>query len=102
MYWFRIKTRINGIYIAKDELEITEEPQKQTLTGFIRSKKSEKKVPFTQGSMVSQGKLGNLKVFCMKSQGKSGKKIPVENEVSRSTFGFQNCFHKKSYWVCLF
>ena len=32
-------------------------------TEFIRSGKSGKKVPFTQGVMESQGKLGNLKVF---------------------------------------
>ena len=37
-------------------------------------------------------KVRELENFCIKSQGKSGKKIPVENEVSRSTFGFQNCF----------
>ena len=30
--------------------------------------------------------------FLHKSQGKSGEKLPVENEVSRSTFGFQNYF----------
>ena len=31
--------------------------------GFIRSGKSGKKVPFTQGVMESQGKSGNLKIF---------------------------------------
>ena len=41
------------------------------------------------------GKSGKVREFenlCIKSQGKSGKKIPIENEVSRSTFGSQNCF----------
>ena len=33
------------------------------MSGFIRSGKSGKKVPFTQGVVESQGKSGNLKIF---------------------------------------
>ena len=54
-------------------------------SGFMRSGKSGKKAPFTQGVMESQG----IWKFLHK---KSEKKIPVENEGSRSTFGFQNFF----------
>ena len=32
-------------------------------SGFIRSGKSEKKVPFTQGFMESQGKSGDVEIF---------------------------------------
>ena len=46
---------------------------------------------YTRGHGKS-GKVREFENFCLKSQGKSGEKIPVENEVSRSTFGFQNCF----------
>ena len=46
---------------------------------------------YTRGHGKS-GKVKEFENFCVKSQGKSRKELPVENKVSRSTFGFQNCF----------
>ena len=50
-----------------------------------------KKYLYTRGH-GQPGKVSEFENFCIKSQGKSEKKIPVENEVSRSTFGLQKCF----------
>ena len=55
----------------------------------------EERTFYTRGHGRS-GKVRQFETFCTKSQRESGKKIPLENEVSRSTFGFQNCFDKKS------
>ena len=65
--------------------------QMPSVPGFIWSGKSEESTFYTRGHRKS-GKVREFENFCIKSQGKSGKKIPVENEVSRSTSGFQNCF----------
>ena len=46
---------------------------------------------YTSGHGQS-GKVSEFENFSIKSQRKSEKKLPVENEVSRSTFGFQKCF----------
>ena len=77
--------------VANDVIEIVPVVTDKTITRFMWSRKSGKKILFTQGVMESQGK-SEFENFCIRSQEKSGKKVPVENEVCRSTFGFQNCF----------
>ena len=49
---------------------------------------------FTKGVMESR-KVREFENFYIKSQGKSGKKIPLKNEVSRSTFWFAKLFSIK-------
>ena len=49
--------------VANDAIEIVPVVIDKTITGFMQSGKSGKKVPFTEGVMESQGKSVNLKIF---------------------------------------